>query len=193
MPKQSIEQLEKELERLQKLVHYDELTDVLNRRGFKEEAEKAFRAVSFGRSTIERRIGFQIPFSIIFLDIDNFKKINDTYGHDAGDTVLQKVAGILHNRLRISDLFGRWGGEEFIIALLGANIETAKAVAEQLREGIEHLKIPFKGERLTVTASLGITEYNNEKDLSELINKADKAMYNAKQKGKNRVIVFGND
>ena len=177
---QDIEKLHKELERLKSLVFYDHLTGVLNRLGFKEEAEKALRAVAFRRTEIERRIGFQIPFSIIFLDIDDFKKINDAEGHLKGDKVLKTVAGILQARLRGSDIFGRWGGEEFVVALLGGNLEVARKVAEDLRASVE---------KRGVTISLGIAGFSQEKNLDEIIHKADQAMYEAKRQGKNRVIL----
>lgn len=176
-----IKKLEAELERLQRLVHYDELTEILNRRGFNEEAGKAFRAVSFGRTEIERRIGFQIPFSILFIDLDDFKILNDIRGHEAGDKALKKVAEILRLGLRASDIFGRWGGEEFVVALLGANVNAAKAVAEKLRRDIAEAGL---------SASVGVASYQKEKSLAELIDSADKAMYQAKKKGKNRVIVM---
>ncbi len=176
-----IEKLEIELERLKKLVFYDELTGLLNRRGFAEEAGRAFRAVSFGRAAIERRIGFQIPFSVLFVDLDDFKKLNDAQGHEAGDKALKKVAGILRAGLRASDIFGRWGGEEFVVALLGATGEAARAVAEKLRRDIVGAGL---------SASIGAASYRKEKSLAELIDFADKAMYQAKKGGKNRVIVM---
>lgn len=175
-----IEKLETELEHLKKLVYYDELTGILNRRGFTEEAGKAFRAISFGRAAIERRIGFQIPFSVLFIDLDDFKKLNDTRGHEAGDKALKKVAEILRAGLRASDIFGRWGGEEFAVALLGANVDVAKNVAEKLRRDIVEAGL---------SASIGVASYQKEKSLAELIDFADKAMYQAKKKGKNRVMV----
>lgn len=178
-----IKQLEKELARLQKLVFYDELTGIFNRRGFSEEAGKAFRAVSFSRIEIERRIGFQIPFSLLFIDLDDFKKINDTCGHEAGDKALKKVAQVLKTNLRSSDIFGRWGGEEFIVVLLGANANAAKNVAEKLRQDIEKTKL---------SASIGVVSYGKEKSLVKLIDFADKAMYRAKKKGKNRVVALDN-
>ena len=94
-----IEKLSKEIERLRALVYYDHLTGAFNRLGFKEEAEKVLR-ISFGRSAVERRVGFQIPFSVLAIDIDDFKKINDTYGHQAWDNVLKEVAYVLQESLR---------------------------------------------------------------------------------------------
>lgn len=182
----------RELNRLRKLVFYDELTGVLNRRGFMEEAQKAFRAVSFSRKHTERRAGLRIPFVVLFLDIDDFKKLNDTYGHDAGDRALKKVAALLKKNLRLQDIIGRLGGEEFVVALLGTRAETAHMVAERIRWDIHHGRFVAKGRRgIHVTASIGIAAHNGERDLNELIHNADEAMYRAKKKGKNRVIEFG--
>ncbi len=186
---QDLEKLHQELERLKGLVFYDHLTGVLNRLGFKEEAEKVLRAVAFGRTAIERRFSFQIPFSIIFLDIDDFKKVNDTYGHQAGDQVLKEVAEVLRIRLRESDVFGRWGGEEFVAALLGANLDATKKVAEDLRAELEKREMVTDGQTIKVTISLGVAGYGHEKNLEEIISKADQAMYQAKHAGKNRVVV----
>ena len=190
---QDIGKLVAELERLRKLVYYDELTGVLNRRVFQEEAGKIFHAVSLGRTELERRIQRQIPFSVVFLDIDDFKHINDRYGHAAGDKALREVAAMAQKHLRSGDLIGRWGGEEFVIALVGAGQGVAKAVAEKLRLFISGVKLPLDGETVQLTASLGVVQYGSERSLLELIDNADKAMYQAKQGGKNRVIVFGKD
>lgn len=188
--KRNIEELMAELERLRKLVYFDELTGVLNRRGFQEEAGKIFQAVSLGRTELERRIQRQIPFSIVFLDIDDFKHINDRYGHAAGDVALRGVAMMTQKHLRSGDLIGRWGGEEFVIALVGAGKSIAKAVAEKLRSFISEVKLPLDGETVQLTASLGVVQYGGEDSLLEIINNADKAMYQAKQEGKNRVVVL---
>ena len=191
MPKKlNVEKLKKEIGRLNKLVYYDELTGLLNRRGFLNEAAKAFRAVSFRRTEIERRLGFQIPFTIIFFDLDNFKKINDTCGHETGDAALKGVANILHERLRSSDIFCRWGGEEFLIALLAADVSTAFKIAENLRKNIESRKIKAGKKKITLTASFGVAGYNNEPALDEVIKKADQAMYKSKKSGKNKITIF---
>ncbi len=190
MEKPNIEKLIAELMRLRALVYSDELTGVLNRRGFQEEADKVFHAVSLGRTELERRIQHQIPFSVVFIDIDDFKNINDRYGHAAGDKALQEVAAISQKHLRLGDIIGRWGGEEFVIALVGAPQKVAEAVAEKLRSFIAQVEFPVDGETIRLTASFGIVQYSNERSLMELIEKADKAMYQAKQEGKNRVIVF---
>lgn len=188
MGEEGIKELETEIVRLRGLVYYDGLTGLLNRRGFMEEAERQFQLVSFGMSNIERRTGFQIPYSILFLDIDNFKKINDQHGHDVGDAALKALAGVLKERLREGDLPGRLGGEEFVVALIGVNLGRGKIVGEKLRKAVEDYEFNYHGQRIPLTISIGVAEYRDEKSLEELIASADKAMYTAKQQGKNRVI-----
>jgi len=186
--KYNLKKLLAEIKRLNFLAYYDELTKVYNRRGFLENTEKIFKAVVYRKKELERRIGYFVPLSIIFLDIDNFKKINDKYGHQIGDKALQKVAEVLKARLRESDIIGRLGGEEFVVALIGCDLNSAVKVAEDLRQKIEKIKINTKKGVLNLTASLGVVTYQNEKSLRELIDKADQAMYRAKKMGKNRVV-----
>ena len=187
-----IEALKNEIERLKKLVYYDELTGLLNRRGFFEEVGNIFNKISYKHSEIERRIGMQIPFSIIFLDVDDFKKINDTYGHEVGDIVLKRIAQIIKNNFRVGDICVRWGGEEFVIALSGAGLDVAQKNAEILRQEVENTKLKINGHDLSTTISLGIIEDENE-TLTDLLEKADKAMYKAKSRGKNRIEIFTQD
>lgn len=189
---QDIIKLKAEIERLKKLAYYDELTGLLNRHGFYEEVSKVFNVTSLKYSNLERRIGIHIPFSLIFLDVDDFKKVNDTHGHEAGDQVLKNVAQAIQKRFRTGDIYARWGGEEFIVSLPGANINVAQNIAEKLREDIENIKIKIGDKEFGVTISIGITEYQNE-SLENLLGKADKAMYEAKLKGKNRVEIFIRD
>lgn len=190
-----IRKLEKEIRRLEKLVYRDELTGLLNRRGFKEEAEKIFESMSaFNRSGVEKRSAPKFPFSVLFMDLDNFKKINDKYGHDAGDLVLKTAAKTLRRNLRKNDIYGRWGGEEFVVVLPKITKAIAEKVAEKLRREIENLKIRIAdGKKLRVTMSIGIVVHHDEINLSEMINKADKVMYEAKKKGKNRTETFYNN
>lgn len=193
MKEREIKKLEAEIKRLKKLVYYDELTGLLNRRGFKEEVEEIFLATSLRRNGEEKRTAAQLPFSIVFVDLDDFKKINDTYGHEEGDKVLKHAAKILKRLLRKNDIYARWGGEEFVVALPNATKRIAKEIAEKLRSGIEKSKISLGGKKVTVTMSVGIVMHNHENHLLELIEKADKAMYKAKKSGKNRTVVFVHD
>jgi len=184
-----LKKMEEELGRLRGLVYYDELTGLLNRRGFMHEAEREFNFVSNNTTMLERRTGFQIPFSVIFLDLDNFKNINDTYGHNVGDEALKVIGKILNEQLRSGDVPGRLGGEEFVITLIGANIGRAKVIAEKLRVIIEAHELYSGDKEIPLTASFGVAEYSEDNDVQALIKRADDAMYKAKHEGKNRIVV----
>ncbi|MEK7125160.1 MAG: GGDEF domain-containing protein [Patescibacteria group bacterium] len=193
MPEKDIKKLEAEIKRLRKLVYYDELTGVLNRRGFLEEAGKSFAAIIPAKTEDERRRELPVPFSVVFLDIDNFKKVNDSFGHDAGDEVLRAVGKLLPAHFRARDAVGRWGGEEFVIALLGADAKVTHQVAERMRQAVANFDVPIGDKILRVTLSIGIAQHAKDQDLSTLITHADEAMYQAKKSGKNRVVVHGDE
>lgn len=187
----SAKELEKELKRLRQLVYCDELTGLYNRRGFHEESERIFK----GTSSVWKRKHQQnkevdVALSVIFFDADNFKMINDVYGHDTGDVVLKKIAELLKKHLRTSDIVARWGGEEFVVALFGAPAQDAPAVAERIRKDIETTKLPQTKKKMKVTVSIGIATYSGEDSLLDLITHADEAMYRAKKAGKNRVVIY---
>ncbi|EIW00621.1 diguanylate cyclase [Thermoanaerobacter siderophilus] len=133
-------------------------------------------------SELERTVRYRLPLAVIFLDIDNFKTYNDTFGHVAGDVMLQKTAEIIKNSIRTVDIAGRFGGEEFIIILPGTDEEGAVAVAERIRKTIENYPFPHR----RVTASLGITLAKNSDSVESLLERADRALYQAKREGKNR-------
>ena len=178
------------------LVYKDPLTGLYNRRGFLEEGGKIFQAVLEGRKHKGRRKNFLIKnLSLIFIDLDDFKKINDVFGHEAGDFILKRFAEILKENFRSSDLIGRWGGEEALALLAGAVLKDACKIAEALRQKIQESVFKFKGKKMKLTASFGVAEIKEkgikiERKLEELIAKADKAMYRAKKKGKNKVITL---
>lgn len=130
---------------------------------------------------------YKIPFTILILDIDFFKLINDLYGHDTGDRVLVEVARVLKTRLRASDLSCRWGGEEFLVLLRNTVLDQAKFVGEKLRTEIEKLTVPPVE---SVTVSIGGSQYYPVESLEETIKRADLALLKAKAKGKNCVIFF---
>lgn len=186
-----VSRLKKEIARLKLLAYKDPLTGVLNRRGFTEEVEKMIAAAEQKQSHGRSKTKFSLTaISLIMLDIDNFKKLNDTYGHDAGDAALKFVAKTLEDHVRQSDFVGRWGGEEFVIALLGANENDGAFVAEHLRQEIAGLTLKHKNRRISLTASLGATEFKQRDTLETLVKKADRAMYAAKTTGKNKVVKF---
>lgn len=186
-----IDSLRQELRNLKTLVYKDELTGALNRRGIYEEFEAFFHEALASQDRKDLRKGVVInDFSIIFFDLDNFKKINDTHGHAEGDEVLKHLAKVLRSHVRDIDAVGRLGGEEFVIGLLGASEEEACAKAESIRKVIED-EIRAGGE--TVTASVGVSSMKKSKaqNLHELVDTADKAMYEAKSnRGKNNVVCY---
>lgn len=127
--------------------------------------------------------------SVLMVDIDNFKNINDTYGHTIGDKVLKRVAQTLRKNIKITDEIIRYGGEEFLIIAYRCSLEEGKKLGERLRKKIE--KIKFKDiPGLRTTVSIGITSYKPKKELLEVVEEADKAMYQAKKLGKNRISVY---
>ncbi|WP_271629224.1 GGDEF domain-containing protein [Caldicellulosiruptor sp. DIB 104C] len=120
--------------------------------------------------------------AVIFLDIDDFKAYNDTFGRVAGDVMVQKTAEIIKNSIRTVDIAGRFGCEEFVIILPGTDEEGAVAVAERIRKAIENYPFPHR----KVTASIGITLAKNTDSVESLLERADRALYQAKREGKNR-------
>lgn len=129
---------------------------------------------------------YETPFSVILLDMDHFKSINDTFGHLVGDDVLVRIAQILTHNTRSVDTVGRWGGEEFLVIAPNTNLEEAKHLAEKLRHAIETTDIFIVG---CQTASFGVATYTSSDDPHKLIARADAAMYAAKRGGRNRVEV----
>jgi len=127
--------------------------------------------------------------SILMVDIDNFKNVNDNYGHTIGDKVLKRVAQTLRKNIKITDEVIRYGGEEFLIIAYRCGLEEGKKLGERLRKKIE--KIKFKGiPELRITVSIGITFYEPKKEFLEAVEEADKAMYQAKKLGKNRISIY---
>lgn len=155
----------------------DELTGLYNRRFFDESLNKSIFA--------SRRHLF--PVSLIMIDLDNFKIVNDKYGHSTGDRVLKKFADILRSVARTEDVFARWGGEEFISLLPHTTCVGATDLAERLRKTVESECVLVTS--LLITASFGVVELKPDDDAESLIKRADKAMYRAKDEGRNRVIV----
>jgi diguanylate cyclase (GGDEF)-like protein len=128
----------------------------------------------------------------LMLDIDHFKNVNDQYGHQAGDGVLSAVAASIRKSLRGGDVAGRYGGEEFIILLVGASSEQCFKIAERIRLAIARLEIPMDQGTVRVTVSLGLMVINTDQDLpvEDLIHCADQALYRAKQQGRNRTVAW---
>ena len=131
-----------------------------------------------------------IPLSILMFDIDFFKKVNDTYGHAAGDAVLEKIASIIIKSTRTTDMAARYGGEEFVLMLDDTPIEKAEGIAERIRQTVENTLITYNDEKIKVTVSAGAASYNFDFESAyDLVNRADQAMYESKQNGRNRVSI----
>ena len=157
----------------------DELTPLANRRRFmaefRREAQRADRT--------------ETPLSVIVLDIDDFKQVNDTWGHETGDLVLAGLAEVLSGATRTVDLAARLGGEEFAVLLPNTDAEGARGVAERVQRDLAELSIDVPGDSVSVTASFGISSFPEGAPLAELINDADRCLYEAKRAGKNRIVV----
>ncbi|MGB9823484.1 GGDEF domain-containing protein [Thermodesulfovibrio sp.] len=157
---------------------YDSLTGCLN----KNAASLVLPA------EYEKVTNIKIPLSIILIDIDDFKKINDLYGHAFGDRVLSELGSMLRKNVRRTDIVFRWGGEEFLILMKGLNVESSYVVTERLRECAQCLDIPPHGKVIKISAGVdGVPPYV---PMNELIERVDKALYAAKSRGKNRVCTF---
>ena len=170
------EELRAAKERAEALARTDELTGLNNRRAFLEE----------GAQLLNQAKRFNHPLSLIMLDVDHFKRINDTYGHAAGDDVLKALAGILRSAVREVDLIGRLGGEEFALILPETNLPNAATFAERLRTLISSAGLASVKGEIKITASFGIASYAKDGDsLDIILSKADEALYRAKQNGRN--------
>ncbi|MBY0467235.1 MAG: GGDEF domain-containing protein [Burkholderiales bacterium] len=167
---------------LQQLASHDPLTGTLNARAFGAEAERQLSLA--GRRGADS--------ALLFIDLDHFKRINDTHGHSAGDVVLRSVAQCLQTHLRGCDLLGRVGGEEFAVFLPDTHLHGATHVAEGLRQAVSALRMDMGvGSTLAVTASLGVAaQRGGAFSLSEFLRQADQAMYTAKSRGRNQTVVF---
>jgi diguanylate cyclase (GGDEF)-like protein len=167
-------------EEAQRLAITDPLTGTFNRRTFLELADKEIARSQRTRSAL----------SVIMLDIDHFKAVNDQYGHPAGDAVITRVVEAVQSCLRREDLLVRYGGEEFCVLLPGVAVDQATLLAERAREAVAKCRISFKGKILTVTISLGVAPLRRSVDESveQLVGRADEALYTAKKSGRNRVV-----
>lgn len=165
---------------VQTLAITDPLTCIYNRRGLFQLGEFEFLRA--------RRINR--PFSVLMFDIDHFKQVNDRFGHAAGDQVLYQAAQLCLNNSRATDLVGRYGGEEFVILLTETNLQATSAIAERLRQGIMDARFHTNAGNINITVSIGVCEANPKDTLTKLIEKADAALYKAKNSGRNRVIIL---
>jgi len=168
--------------KLEHQAYYDELTGIFNRRAFFQISEQQFAKA--------KRV--EAPFTVMLIDIDHFKQVNDTFGHQVGDQLLKHVVDICRAELKEKMLFARYGGEEFVLALDGMNIEEGAAVAERLRRHVETSFLQVDENRISVTISSGVAEASAmpEETLYQLLNKADLALYAAKHEGRNQVKTY---
>ena len=166
------------LEQLERLANYDSLTGVYNRGAILRKLEEL--------TNHARR--YREAFSLSLMDIDHFKKVNDRYGHLIGDEVLERIAELVRDDVRIADSVGRYGGEEFIVVLPKTDLDSAVIVAERIREIIQASEmIASEGKVFSVTVSQGLSSYRADDDKDSLISRADEALYRAKENGRNRV------
>lgn len=170
-------------EELLRLASTDPLTGAFNRREFTAIAEReALRASRYHH-----------PLSILILDLDQFKRLNDTYGHAAGDKALQRFTTLCCNTLRNVDIFGRWGGEEFVALLPETDVEGAVIIAERLRKVVGDNMLVFNDQKIAFTVSIGVAQYKDgEVNIDAPLSRADQAVYDAKKAGRNRISVYRN-
>jgi diguanylate cyclase (GGDEF)-like protein len=178
LKEQELAKIKKELEKYKMESVTDPLTGLFNRKFMIKKIEEE----------IERGKRYGSKFSIIFLDIDNFKRINDVYGHIVGDFVLKYLANIIKSELRKVDYAFRYGGEEMVILLSETNLENALKFSERLLEIVRNTIFKYKTEDLKITVSIGVAEFKPGETIEQLIERADMAMLKAKQAGKDRVV-----
>lgn len=175
-------ELRHQLSEAERRSRIDDLTDLWNRRAIREMLD----------AELNRSERSENSLGIVMLDIDDFKLINDTHGHSAGDEVLRRVAEVLRKSVRDYDAVGRYGGEEFLALLTEAAREQAHEIGERIRREVQELTVDHNGKDLSVTVSLGITvgDVNDELEAEELVEEADEALYHSKETGKNRVCFY---
>ena len=169
------------MEKLQKLAVTDGLTKLYNSRSFYSQLE----------TEVDRFNRYKHPLALLLLDLDHFKDYNDSYGHLEGDKILVRFSQIIKSCLRANDTAYRYGGEEFTVILPETGGEEAGTVAQRIRAALEAERFsPLKGKAVKITISIGVTEYQFKEELSSFIQRADKAMYRSKQKGRNMVSML---
>lgn len=188
--KRRITRLEQQIQELEVQLTTDTFMNILNRQGLMERLEVLAQEVRSQHAHPGKRKNVIIrSLTLLFVDVDHFKKVNDTYGHDAGDIVLSQLGALIRTEVRSLDVVGRYGGEEIVVGLAGANVEDAVRVGEKLREGIAAHRFDLgDDQKIQVTVSIGVAELISE-ELEVVLKRADDALYQAKEAGRNRVVV----
>ncbi|MCK9557206.1 MAG: diguanylate cyclase [Candidatus Cloacimonetes bacterium] len=176
----SNQELQQAMEELRRLARHDSLTQLLNRRVLTEILDKEIQ-----RSSRSKR-----GLAVAMADVDNFKKINDQYGHDVGDVALIELAKVLKEQIRTTDYVGRWGGEEFLFVFPETTCKGAMIVIERVREQVAKIRIPVPDGDFSFTVSIGLSYHMGIDTGETIVQEADQAMYAAKQAGKNRCIHY---
>lgn len=168
------------LEELQEMAMHDPLTGIANR-----------RFVEINLTTrMEELKRYEFGFAVVFIDVDHFKQLNDSYGHTVGDRILRMISTSVANSLRSFDIIGRWGGEEFIVLLINPRPEALFALADRLRRLVENSELKIEtGETVKVTVSIGATDATQDDTVESLVHRADRLMYESKKNGRNMVTV----
>lgn len=170
-------------ENMSRLAITDTLTRIMNRRG-----------ITVGLlDVMAQSERYDTPLTVALADIDHFKQVNDTHGHDAGDKALGAIAGVLTEALRMPDKVGRYGGEEFLIVFPHTAMNQGHRISERIRHTVEATDFDIGGNKTKLTISIGLAQFRKGEDLERLISRVDRALYNAKQQGRNRVIVSQED
>jgi diguanylate cyclase (GGDEF)-like protein len=179
-------QLQQSNFQLQQINRLDGLTGVLNRNYWQQQLEVE----------VQRAERYRHPLSLLFFDLDKFKRLNDDYGHQAGDLVLIEVAKLIGSLLRDTDLFGRYGGEEFAVVLPDTTLEGAIEVAKRMCQRVASTAVEYQQQRLAISVSVGVSDFNSASSVNgancanTLIQQADLALYQAKRNGRNQVISY---
>lgn len=169
--------------KLEQDAYIDSLTGLLNRQQFYVLSDQALKHVQ----------RYQDGLSLLILDIDHFKQINDRYGHNTGDAVLRELSAVLVDSLRNSDVICRWGGEEFVVLMPGLQRNTALFIANRINQCFAENTVTIEQQKVNATISIGVTDYAGQTSIEEMVNEADQALYQAKNSGRNRVIVYQSD
>lgn len=172
-------ELEEASTRLEQLAQVDPLTGLLTRRGFIEQADAEIRRVFRTDRT----------FSLVLVDVDDFRRCNDRFGHACGDQVLQQAAALLGERARDVDRLARWGGDEFVILLPETDTDGAVALAEQLRDTVARAPFDYRGHPLEITMTFGVSSYRRGEALDNCVARADTALTQGRKRGPNRVMI----